>query len=86
LIFLLLQCHREDIFLEWYLKIISDDSGIEPQELFEYFKNQYGDPTFVEEVDFGNYRLSSKLYSTKMMGQFTEKIVAWGREKGPNHS
>jgi hypothetical protein len=64
------------------LKIISNDSGIEPQELFEYFKNQYGDPTFVEEVDFGKYRLSSKLYSTKMMGQFTEKIVAWGREKG----
>ena len=64
------------------LKIISEDTGEEVHRLYELFKQEFGDPSYVEEVAIGKWRLSTKLYNTKVMGKFTEKIVAWGRGNG----
>jgi hypothetical protein len=62
------------------LKIIEKETGTDSVELFEIFKNQFGDPMHVEQIDVGQYRLSTKMYNTKTMAQFTEKIRVWAQE------
>jgi len=64
------------------LKIIEEHTGTSVEDLFELFKTEFGDPMHAEEIAVGQFKLTTKTYSTKNMTIFIEKIRNWATEGG----
>ena len=63
-------------------KIIEKETGTNAQDLHDIFIERFGDPMHLQQIGVGQYRLSTKTYSTKNMTQYIEKVRAWANEQG----